>query len=77
MPCRNTGPQAAIGSVAHLPLARPWYQESLKSGSFDATPFVTRSPQNFTTFLASSLARSILTVSLPSKLNGRTPACHR
>ena len=39
--------------MAHLPLARPWYQESLKSGSFDATPLVTRSPQNLTTFLAS------------------------
>ena len=23
VPCRNTGPQAAMGSVAHLPFARP------------------------------------------------------
>ena len=56
-----------MGREAHLPLFRPWYQESLKSASLEATPLVTRSPQNLTTFLASSLARSTLTVCLPSK----------
>ena len=66
-----------MGSVAYLPLARPWYHESVKSGSFEAVPLVTRSPQNLATFFAWSLARSTLTVCLPSKLNGRTPACHR
>ena len=76
-PGRNTGPQAAIGKLAHLPLFRPWYHESLKSASFEAVPLVTRSPQNLATFLASSLARSTLTVCLPSKANGRTPACQR
>ena len=77
VPWRNTGPQAAIGRVAHLPLARPWYQESLKSASEVARPLFTRSPKNLTTVLAWSFARSTLTVSWPSKLNGRTPACHR
>src|SRR5215213_10956811 len=25
VPCRNTGPQAAVCQEAYLPLARPWY----------------------------------------------------
>ena len=25
VPCRKTGPQAAVGQEAYLPLARPWY----------------------------------------------------
>ena len=66
-----------MGRVAYLPFARPWYQESLKSVSLEAVPLVTRSPQNLTTFFASSFARSTFTVCLPSNANGRTPACHR
>ena len=42
-----------MGKLAHLPLCRPWYHESLKSASFEAVPLVTRSPQNLATFCAS------------------------
>ena len=37
VPCRKTGPQAAAGQEAYLPLARPWYHWSVKSVSTEAT----------------------------------------
>ena len=64
--CRNTGPQAAVIQVAYLPRLSAWYQASVKSGSTDTTPLVTRSPQNCATFLPWSLARLTVTVLLPS-----------
>ena len=35
VPWRNTGAHAAVSQPAYLPLARPWYQASLKSTSVE------------------------------------------
>ena len=61
VPCRKTGPHAAAGQEAYLPLASPWYHWSVKSVSTEAAPEVTRSPQYFATCLPWSLARSTVT----------------
>ena len=66
VPCRNTGAHAAVSQPAYLPLARPWYQASLKSTSVEMRSAWISSVQYVATSLASALLTSIFTVSSPS-----------
>src|SRR5690242_1952699 len=50
-PDRNAGPQAAETQAAYLPLFRPAYQESVKSGSALMTPSSASPPQYAPSFL--------------------------
>src|SRR5664280_2998183 len=57
VPWRNTGPQAAVIQPAYLPLARPWYQASLKSASVETRSSWISFCQYCMTFVASGLER--------------------
>ena len=77
VPCRNTGPQAAIGQLAYLPLFRPWYQVSLKSASFEAAPSGHQVPPVLDDLLGLVAGQVDLDRLLAVEPNGRTPACQR
>src|SRR5919112_1071334 len=66
VPYRKTGPHAAVCHEAYLPLARPWYHWSVKSGSTETRSSWIRVFHRSTTLVTSGLSRSIVTVSAPS-----------